>query len=88
MPLGLVTTIPDSRSSGYMSWATPAAVECSHFRFLGELELMWAQGVTDKNVGVRQFLRQVIVVRQMQDAHFRPATAQSFGKDSLRTPKR
>ncbi len=34
IPLGLVTTIPDSRSSGYISCATPAAVECSHFSFL------------------------------------------------------
>ena len=34
IPLGLVTRIPESRNSGYISCATPAAVEWIHFNFL------------------------------------------------------
>ena len=30
IPLGLVSTMPEARSSGYISCETPAAVECSH----------------------------------------------------------
>src|SRR3954464_4959411 len=30
IPLGLVSVMPDSRSSGYINCETPAAVECTH----------------------------------------------------------
>ncbi len=55
-------------------------------QFFRELELLGPKRIADENVGVGQFLRQTIVVRQMHDAHFRPAAAESFRKHGLRAP--
>src|SRR5258706_16083215 len=55
-------------------------------QFFRELELLGPKRIADENVGVGQFLRQTIVVRQMHDAHFRPAAAESFRKHGLWAP--
>src|SRR5258706_7666243 len=55
-------------------------------QFFRELELLGPKRIADENVGVGQFLRQTIVVREMDDAHFRTAAAERFRKHGLRAP--
>ncbi len=52
----------------------------------GILELLRAQRVAHKNVRVRKLFRQTVIVRQMDDAHLRPAPPNGIGHDRFWPP--
>src|SRR3984893_17762511 len=55
-------------------------------QFLCTDKLIDTQGVANENIRVRKFFRQTCVIRQMHDAHFRPATSYSRSHLWLRPP--
>jgi hypothetical protein len=51
-------------------------------------ELFGAEGIANENIGVGQFGREAVVVRQMEDGHFWPAGADRLRHHRLRAPER
>ena len=87
-PLALVTTIPESRNSGYINCATPADDRVQPLQARRQPQLLGAQQVTHKNIGVGELGRDCVVVRQVHDAHLGPALAHALGQFGGRTPER
>ena len=56
------------------------------FQLLRVLQLLRAQGIAHKNVRIRQFLGQVVVVGQMHHAHVRPSLSNRLRHRRLRPP--
>src|ERR1700730_10106530 len=72
IPLALVTITPELRNSGYMSWPTPAEVECTHFNFLEAASCAGRNTLPTKNIRVGQFRGQALDVGDEYHFHWWP----------------